>query len=117
MIGYLYFIQGVILSIPSSMPYVYPSLPDYRTLSMFSLVALPFSLKFLTAPMLEKYSNISYGKRKFWIVISQIISSISIFVASFFTDLTDAPTLVFLSFISIFALTLQDISLDALSLK
>jgi hypothetical protein len=52
MIGYLYFVQGFMLAIPGTVPYVYPNLPDYLTLSLFSLSTLPFSFKFLTAPIL-----------------------------------------------------------------
>jgi hypothetical protein len=52
MIGYLYFVQGFLLAIPGTVPYVYPNLPDYLVLSVFSLSTLPFSLKFLTAPIL-----------------------------------------------------------------
>jgi hypothetical protein len=51
MIGYLYFAQGFILSIAGTMPYVYSELPDYFTLSLFSLSSLPFSFKFITAPI------------------------------------------------------------------
>jgi hypothetical protein len=52
MFGYLYFAQGFILSISTTVPYVYTKLPDYFTLSLFSLSSLPFSLKFITAPIL-----------------------------------------------------------------
>ena len=45
--GYLYFIQGVLLSLPSTMPLVYETLPGYSVLSLFSAAALPFSFKFL----------------------------------------------------------------------
>jgi hypothetical protein len=51
MLGYLYFAQGFIFSISTTVPYVYSKLPDYFTLSLFSL-SLPFSLKFITAPFL-----------------------------------------------------------------
>lgn len=117
MIGYLYFAQGFVLSISSTTPYIYPELPDYFTLSLFSLSSLPFSLKFITAPLLEKYSNLNYGKRKTWIMVSQIGTLISIILCSFFTDLSQAHLFATISFFIYFFLSMQDISLDALCLK
>jgi hypothetical protein len=52
MIGYLYFMQGFVLSIAATVPFLYPDLPDYFTLSIFSLSSIPFSFKFVTAPIL-----------------------------------------------------------------
>lgn len=117
MIGYLYFAQGFILSISATMPYIYPELPDYFTLSLFSLSALPFSFKFVTAPLLEKYSSITYGKRKTWIVVSQFATILTVFLCSFFTDLNQAKNFAIIGFFMYFALSLQDIALDALCLK
>ncbi len=88
MIGYLYFVQGFLLSISATTPYIYPELPDYFTLSLFSLAALPFSFKFVTAPMLEKYTNLAYGKRKTWIVFSQIAANITVIICSFYSQLS-----------------------------
>lgn len=117
MIGYLYFIQGTIISVTINMPYIYPELPSYDIISLFSIALLPFSFKFITAPILERYSNISYGKRKFWIIISQTITALNLFLSSFFTKLDEAHIFIVFLFLTYFALTLQDISLDALCLK
>ena len=45
--GYLYFIQGVVLALPATMPLIYDKLPPYSVLSLFSAAYLPFSFKFL----------------------------------------------------------------------
>ena len=82
---YLYFLQGLVSSVAGTVIYIYPELPDYYTLSLFTLSSLPYSLKFLSSPIVEKYSNFSYGKRKTWIVTSQILTLILIFCSSFFT--------------------------------
>jgi PAT family beta-lactamase induction signal transducer AmpG len=55
---------------------------------LFALGILPFSLKFITAPILEKYSNSIYGKRKTWIIIAQLIIGSALAAMSFYTDLT-----------------------------
>lgn len=43
----LYFLQGTVEAIPATMPYLYPELPPYTTLALFSMTDFPFSLKFL----------------------------------------------------------------------
>lgn len=91
--GYLYFIQGVLLALPATMPFVYKTLPPYWVLSIFSAATLPFSFKFIegnlsdySAPFIEKFTNVEYGKRKTWIILSQIMASITLFISSFFTS-------------------------------
>ena len=42
----------MILAVSATMPYIYPELPDYITLSLFSLATLPYSLKFITGKYL-----------------------------------------------------------------
>jgi hypothetical protein len=86
MIAYLYFIQGVLLAIPSTMPFIYKNLPNYDVLSIFALSNIPFSLKFMTAPFIEKFNFPIYGKRKTYIISSQILSSIFLFACSFVTE-------------------------------
>lgn len=43
----LYVLQGIVEAIPVIMPYLYPSLPSYHILALFSMTDFPFSLKFL----------------------------------------------------------------------
>jgi hypothetical protein len=78
---------------------------------------LPFSFKFVTAPLIEKYTFINYGKRKTWIIISQLLSSLLLFLASFLTDQYHEVAIAILFIFTIFFLTLQDISLDAVAIK
>ena len=66
---------------------------------------------------MEKYTNMQYGKRKTWIVFSQIICSIVLFFSSFFTDVTLATLFALILMLSVFFLAIQDISLDSLSIK
>lgn len=70
-----------------------------------------------SAPFLEKYTNLTYGKRKTWIIISQAICSLILIVSSFFTEVTVASLIALLLMGSELFLTIQDISLDSLSIK
>jgi hypothetical protein len=51
LVGFLYFTQGIYLSFISTIVYLYPIFPDAHVLSNFSIAALPFSFKYLTAPI------------------------------------------------------------------
>lgn len=46
---------------------------DLTTVGLFSLVALPYSLKFLWAPLFDRYVPPFLGRRRGWIVLAQII--------------------------------------------
>jgi len=48
LIGYLYLIQGIVLSLPAVLPLTYKELPGYSVLSLFSAAWLPFSFKFVS---------------------------------------------------------------------
>ena len=42
-----YILEGLITGFISTMPYVYPSLPDVDTMALFSATTLPFAFKFV----------------------------------------------------------------------
>ena len=99
------------------MTFIYENLPSESILSLFALCKLPFSFKFITAPFIEKYTSIAYGKRKTWVVISQILAFFMIFIASFATSEEYEVALALIFLLAVFFITLQDISLDALAIK
>lgn len=47
-IGYIYFMQGIYLSMVGMIIYIYPTFPSPDILSAFSFVTLPFSFKYVT---------------------------------------------------------------------
>ena len=51
--SYLYFIQGVIIGLIGTMPYIYPTLPDIDTMALFNSISLPYSFKFLIGTSLS----------------------------------------------------------------
>ncbi|MDX2241251.1 MAG: AmpG family muropeptide MFS transporter [Leptolyngbyaceae cyanobacterium bins.302] len=53
---------------------------DLRTIGWFTLVSLPYSLKFLWSPLLDRYIPPFLGRRRGWMVITQI-SLIAIILA------------------------------------
>lgn len=55
LIGYLYFVQGLILALCGTIPYTYKHLPAYGIMSFFSAATLPFSFKFITGKFCIRY--------------------------------------------------------------
>ncbi|MDX2230803.1 MAG: AmpG family muropeptide MFS transporter [Leptolyngbyaceae cyanobacterium bins.349] len=45
---------------------------DLRTIGWFTLVSLPYSLKFLWSPLLDRYIPPFLGRRRGWMVVTQI---------------------------------------------
>lgn len=52
LVSYLYFIQGVYLALPATIPMIYKEMPSYDILAFFSAAVLPFSFKFISAPLI-----------------------------------------------------------------
>lgn len=45
---------------------------DLGTIGLFSLVGIPYGLKFLWSPLLDRYAPPVFGRRRGWISISQL---------------------------------------------
>ena len=46
---------------------------DLKTIGFFGLVLLPFSFKYLWAPFLDRYVPPFLGRRRGWMMVSQIV--------------------------------------------
>ncbi|MGE5749021.1 MAG: AmpG family muropeptide MFS transporter, partial [Gemmatimonas sp.] len=51
---------------------------DLTKIGLFSMVGLPYSLKFLWAPVLDRYVPPILGRRRGWLVITQILLLVGI---------------------------------------
>lgn len=105
------------MGISGTMPYIYPELPDVHTMALFNSVTLPYSFKFLLAPFLEKHASIDYGKRKTWIMISQLVTGVILFIGSFYTDMEYAQLFGVLCILMMIGMVLQNIALHSLIVK
>jgi len=56
---------------------------DLKTISFFALVGLPYNLKFLWAPFLDRYSLPFFGRRRGWMLITQLLLSGALFWMSY----------------------------------
>lgn len=114
----LYFAQGLPFGFQAN------ALPLYLTelgltmteVSLARALALPWALKLLWAPLVDRYGWARFGRRKSWIVPMQLLLA-GICVAASLVPLTRetlTPFLLFVLAMNLFAAT-QDIAVDALA--
>ncbi|MDE1922722.1 MAG: MFS transporter [Gammaproteobacteria bacterium] len=86
---------------------------DIRTIGVFSLVGLPYVLKFLWAPLLDRYLPPLLGRRRGWILVYQLLLAVAIGIMGFCSP-TAAPFVLGLLALSVaFLSASQDIVIDA----
>jgi PAT family beta-lactamase induction signal transducer AmpG len=86
---------------------------DLKTIGFFSLVGLPYAFKFFWAPLLDRYALPFLGRRRGWILGTQIALMILIIIIGF-TSPKDTPWLVALfALLLTFTSASQDIVIDA----
>jgi len=86
---------------------------DLTTIGLFSMVGLPYSLKFLWAPVLDRYVPPILGRRRGWLLITQILLLIAIAAMSVHNPRTGLQALAINAIlIAVFSAS-QDIAGDA----
>jgi MFS transporter, PAT family, beta-lactamase induction signal transducer AmpG len=55
---------------------------NLKTIGLFTLVSLPYSFKFLWAPLLDRYSLPFWGRRRGWVAVAQLGLAIGIWFMS-----------------------------------
>ena len=86
---------------------------DLTLIGIFSLVGLPYTLKFLWAPLLDRYVPLHLGRRRSWMLIAQVMLGISIAAIGFSDPLSSPALVALLAFLVAFFSASQDIVLDA----
>jgi PAT family beta-lactamase induction signal transducer AmpG len=83
------------------------------TVGMIGLVGLPYNFKFLWAPLLDRFYFITLGRRRSWLLISQILLSLSIVFMGMQEPLESLNLIVVSAIIITFFSATQDIVVDA----
>ncbi len=86
---------------------------DLATIGFFSLVTLPYSLKFVWAPVMDRYVPPFLGRRRGWVLITQILLLLSIAAMSLHDPVQGLRMLAINAIAIAFFSASQDISLDA----
>jgi PAT family beta-lactamase induction signal transducer AmpG len=115
-LGLLGFSSGLPLALSDStmQAWLAESDVDIATIGLFSLVGLPYVLKFLWAPVLDRFQLKWLSRRRDWIIFSQLVIAILLFAASEYVDAHQNTVLLgIVAFLIAFASATQDIAIDA----
>lgn len=85
---------------------------DLKSIGFFALISLPFTWKFLWAPLFDRYIP-PLGRRRGWLLIWQILLLLSIPLFGAFNPQFDLWTIAYLAGVVAFFSASQDIVIDA----
>ncbi len=86
---------------------------DLTTVGLFSLAALPYSLKFLWSPFIDRFSLPWLGRRRGWMSLSQVLLLAAIASMALATPASGVMLLASLALVVAFLSATQDIAVDA----
>lgn len=85
---------------------------DLKSIGLFALIGLPFTWKFLWAPLFDRYAP-PLGRRRGWLLITQVALLLSIPVFGSLNPQLNLWTIAYLATVVAFFSASQDIVLDA----
>ena len=86
---------------------------DLATLGLLTLVGIPYTWKFLWAPLLDRFVPPFLGRRRGWLVIWQLALAAAIAAVAFCSPRTEVGLIAMLAVFIAFASASQDIVYDA----
>lgn len=86
---------------------------DLSTIGLFSLVALPYSFKWLWAPLLDRYVPPVLGRRRGWLLLIQLALTAAIAAMAFTEPRSDLTAVALVALAIAFFSASQDIVVDA----
>jgi PAT family beta-lactamase induction signal transducer AmpG len=86
---------------------------DLRTIGIFSLVGIPYVIKFFWSPFMDRYVPPWLGRRRGWILITQVTLVLGISAMAFSSPREFSGMLAILALFVAFSSASQDIVIDA----
>jgi PAT family beta-lactamase induction signal transducer AmpG len=86
---------------------------DLKSIGLFALVGIPYSLKFLWAPFMDRYRLPFLTKRRGWMLLAQILLALAILGLGFTDPLNNPFKTAFFAVLVSFMSASQDIVIDA----
>lgn len=86
---------------------------DIKTIGIFALVSLPYTLKFLWSPIMDRFIPPWLGRRRGWIFLTQISLMFGIALMSFFSPQKVPLLIAAIALLIAFTSASQDIVIDA----
>lgn len=86
---------------------------DMKTIGLFSLASLPYSLKFLWAPLIDRFSIPLLGRRRGWILLAQLLLGVAVAAMAFFDPKASLQAMAVAAVLVAFLSATQDIAFEA----
>lgn len=86
---------------------------DIKTIGLFTLVQIPYVLKFLWAPLMDRYSLPGFDRRRSWIFFSQCLLITVIILMAFSDPRESIHIMGILALVIAFLSASQDVAFDA----
>jgi PAT family beta-lactamase induction signal transducer AmpG len=86
---------------------------DIATIGFFSLVGLPYTFKFLWAPLMDRFEPPMLGRRRGWIVVLQALLAVTLLLISRLTPSVETQAVALMALVIAFLSASQDVVLDA----
>lgn len=86
---------------------------DLKVIGAFALIQFPYTWKFLWSPLLDRYVVPLLGRRRGWMLLTQVALLLVIAALGGFSPQEDLGTIVLLATLLAFLSATQDIALDA----
>ncbi|HYA15479.1 MAG TPA: MFS transporter, partial [Syntrophales bacterium] len=86
---------------------------DIKTIGLFSLVGLPYAFKFLWSPLMDRFVPPFLGRRRGWMIITQLALILTISMMGFFNPASTPLLIAAIALSLAFFSASQDIVLDA----
>ncbi|MFN3455257.1 MAG: AmpG family muropeptide MFS transporter [Pseudobdellovibrio sp.] len=86
---------------------------DLTTIGFLTLVGLPYTFKFLWAPLMDRFEFPFLGRRKGWLVATQLLLAAALFLISLFSPQQNIQVIGLLAVLIAFLSASQDIVIDA----
>lgn len=86
---------------------------DVKTIGFLSWVGMAYSLKFIWAPLLDRYQLTRFGRRRSWLFVTQIALIITIALMGTFNPGTSLTPMVITAILVAFFSSTQDAVIDA----
>ncbi|WP_236725698.1 AmpG family muropeptide MFS transporter [Candidatus Reidiella endopervernicosa] len=86
---------------------------DLGTIGLFALVGLPYTLKFLWAPIFDRFTLKLFGRRRGWLLLAQLLLMVAIATLGMVNPVEQPWLLAFVALLVTFFSASQDIVVDA----
>lgn len=114
-VTFLGFISGLPLALTGAAIQAWLTLDniDMATIGFFSLVGVPYTFKFLWAPLMDRFEPPFFGRRRGWLVLSQIAIAVTLFFLSKISPSQQTETFALVAVLVAFLSASQDVVVDA----